>query len=46
VISATDRQAAQRIPGVRFVEVPGVDHLPPLRVPDRVLALIRETISA
>jgi 3-oxoadipate enol-lactonase len=39
-----NRQAAQRIPGVRFVEVPGVDHLPPLRIPDQVLALIRETI--
>jgi 3-oxoadipate enol-lactonase len=41
-----NRQAARRIPGVRFVEVPGVDHLPPLRIPDQVLALIRETIYA
>jgi 3-oxoadipate enol-lactonase len=41
-----NRQAARRIPGVRFVEVPGVDHLPPLRIPDRVLQLIRETIPA
>jgi hypothetical protein len=23
----------------------GVDHLPPLRVPDRVLRLIRETVD-
>jgi pimeloyl-ACP methyl ester carboxylesterase len=39
-----DRQAAARIPGCVFVPVPGVDHLPPLRIPDRVLQLIRETI--
>jgi 3-oxoadipate enol-lactonase len=41
-----NRQAAQRIPGVTFIEVPGVDHFPPLRIPDQVLALIRETIPA
>lgn len=39
------RQAAARIPGVEFVEVPGVDHLPPLRVPERVLELIDATLS-
>jgi pimeloyl-ACP methyl ester carboxylesterase len=40
-----NRQAAQRIPGVTFIEVPGVDHFPPLRIPDQVLALIRETVA-
>lgn len=38
------RQAAERIPGCAFVEVPGVDHLPSLRVPDRVLELIDATL--
>lgn len=41
-----DRAAAARIPGCVFVEVPGVDHLPSLRVPDRVLDLIRATVPA
>jgi pimeloyl-ACP methyl ester carboxylesterase len=41
-----NRQAALRIPGVTFIEVPGVDHFPPLRIPDQVLALIHETIPA
>jgi 3-oxoadipate enol-lactonase len=41
-----DLQAAARIPGCRLVQVPGVDHLPPLRVPDRVLDLIRATVPA
>jgi pimeloyl-ACP methyl ester carboxylesterase len=41
-----NRQAAQRIPGVTFLEVPGVDHFPPLRIPDQVLALIHETVPA
>lgn len=41
-----NRQAAHRIPGVTFLEVPGVDHFPPLRIPEQVLALIRETIPA
>ena len=40
-----NRQAAQRIPGVTFIEVPGVDHFPPVRIPDQVLALIRETVA-
>ncbi|WP_430783414.1 alpha/beta fold hydrolase [Actinoplanes sp. G11-F43] len=39
------RQAATRIPGVEFVEVPGVDHLPSLRIPDRVLELIEATVN-
>jgi pimeloyl-ACP methyl ester carboxylesterase len=43
---ASDRAAAARIPGCVFVEVPGVDHLPPLRVPERVLDLIRATVPA
>jgi 3-oxoadipate enol-lactonase len=42
----SNRQAAQRIPGVTYLEVPGVDHFPPLRIPDQVLALIRETVPA
>jgi 3-oxoadipate enol-lactonase len=41
-----NRQAAQRIPGVTYLEVPGVDHFPPLRIPDQVLALIHETVPA
>jgi 3-oxoadipate enol-lactonase len=41
----SNRQAARRIPGCVYVELPGVDHLPPLRVPDRVLQLIRETLA-
>jgi pimeloyl-ACP methyl ester carboxylesterase len=41
-----NREAASRIPNCVFVEVPGVDHLPPLRVPERVLDLVRATISA
>ncbi len=34
--------AAQRIPGCRLVEVPGVDHLPSIRVPDLVAELVEE----
>ncbi|HEY1487512.1 MAG TPA: alpha/beta fold hydrolase [Micromonosporaceae bacterium] len=40
-----DLQIAARIPGCRLIEVPGVDHLPPLRVPDLVLRTIAETLS-
>jgi 3-oxoadipate enol-lactonase len=40
-----DRQIAARIPGCELVEVPGVDHLPTLRVPDQVLELIHRTIG-
>lgn len=39
------RAAAARIPGCELIEVPGVDHLPPLRVPNRVLRQIRETLA-
>lgn len=42
----SNREAAKRIPGCVFVELPGVDHLPPLRVPERVLELIRSTVPA
>ncbi|MFF9819272.1 alpha/beta fold hydrolase [Streptomyces sp. NPDC014006] len=31
-----NEQVAARIPGCRLVEMPGVDHLPPLRVPHQV----------
>ena len=41
----SNREAAKRIPGCVYVELPGVDHLPPLRVPQRVLALIRRTVA-
>ncbi len=41
----SNREAAKRIPGCVYVELPGVDHLPPLRVPDRVLRLIRDTLA-
>lgn len=41
----SNREAASRIPGCVFVELPGVDHLPSLRVPQRVLELIRTTVS-
>ena len=40
------RLAAAAIPGCVLVEVEGVDHLPPLRVPDRVLELITATVPA
>lgn len=43
-IIESNRIAASRIPGCVLVEVPGVDHLPPLRVPERVLELIRATV--
>lgn len=38
-------RVAARIPGCELIEVPGVDHLPPLRVPDRVLQLITDTLA-
>lgn len=38
-------QAAARIPGCRLVVAPGVDHLPPLRVPELVLRTIAETLA-
>jgi pimeloyl-ACP methyl ester carboxylesterase len=41
----SNREAARRIPGCVSVELPGVDHLPPLRVPERVLELIETTVT-
>src|SRR4051812_14045791 len=43
---ASNREAAERIPGCKYLEVPGLDHLPPLREPGRVLSLIKETVSS
>jgi 3-oxoadipate enol-lactonase len=40
-----DLEAARRIPGCVLEIVEGVDHLPPLRVPDRVLELIGRTLD-
>jgi pimeloyl-ACP methyl ester carboxylesterase len=40
----SNREAATRIPGCVFVELPRVDHLPPLRVPQQVVDLIRATV--
>jgi 3-oxoadipate enol-lactonase len=37
-------RAAEAIPGCRLIEVPGLDHFPPLRVPELVLRQIRETL--
>jgi len=41
----SNRKAAERIPGCVLIEVPGLDHLPPLRVPDLVLQQIRTTLG-
>jgi pimeloyl-ACP methyl ester carboxylesterase len=41
----SNRQAAARIPGCRLTVVPGLDHLPPLRDPDLVLATITTTLT-
>lgn len=38
-------RAAERIPGCELVQISGLDHLPPLRVPDRVVALIAKTLA-
>jgi len=40
-----NRQAAERIPGCEFTLVPGLDHLPPLRVPELVLDTITRTLA-
>ncbi|GAA0686554.1 hypothetical protein GCM10010193_45520 [Kitasatospora atroaurantiaca] len=39
---ACNEEVAERIPGCRLVRMPGVDHLPPLRVPD----LVADTVLA
>jgi 3-oxoadipate enol-lactonase len=41
----SNRQAAARISGCQLTVVPGMDHLPPLRDPDLVLAIITTTLS-
>jgi 3-oxoadipate enol-lactonase len=41
----SNRKAAARIPGCELIEVPGVDHLPPLRIPDRILQQITDTLA-
>jgi 3-oxoadipate enol-lactonase len=41
----SNRLAAARIPGCQLTEVPGMDHLPPLRDPDLVLATIIATLA-
>ncbi|HEV3380323.1 MAG TPA: alpha/beta fold hydrolase [Trebonia sp.] len=41
----SNKQAAARIPGCAFTLVPGMDHLPPLREPDVVLATITQTLA-
>jgi 3-oxoadipate enol-lactonase len=38
-------RAAERISGCALIQVSGVDHLPPLRIPDRVLQTITETLT-
>ena len=40
-----NRRAAARIPGCELTVVPGMDHLPPLREPDLVLRVIKNTLS-
>jgi pimeloyl-ACP methyl ester carboxylesterase len=42
---SSNRQAAARIPGCQLIEVPSLDHLPPLRDPDLVLATIITTLA-
>ena len=40
-----NRQAAERIPGCEYTLVPGLDHVPPLRVPELVLDMISRTLA-
>jgi pimeloyl-ACP methyl ester carboxylesterase len=40
-----NRQAAERIPGCEYTLVPGVDHVPPLRVPELVLDMTTRTLA-
>ncbi|QPL95294.1 alpha/beta fold hydrolase [Streptomyces clavuligerus] len=41
-----DEAIAERVPGCRLVRLPGVDHLPSLRVPDLVAETIRTHCAA
>jgi pimeloyl-ACP methyl ester carboxylesterase len=41
-----NRRAAAWIPGCELTVVPGMDHLPPLREPDLVLRVIKNTLSS
>jgi 3-oxoadipate enol-lactonase len=45
LIAVNKAAAAARIPGCAFTLVPGLDHLPPLRDPDLVLAAIAGTLA-
>jgi pimeloyl-ACP methyl ester carboxylesterase len=38
-------ETAARIPGCELIKVPGLDHLPPLRVPELVLKQIADTLA-
>lgn len=40
-----NKQAAAAIPGCELIVVPGMDHFPPLREPDLVLAVITRTLA-
>jgi 3-oxoadipate enol-lactonase len=42
---AANRAGATRIPGCAFTEVPGMDHLPPLRDPALILRTITDTLA-
>ena len=37
--------AVARIPGCRVITLPGVDHMVPLRAPERIAALITEALA-
>lgn len=43
--AATARVMAGRIPGARYVEVPGAGHVAPLEQPDRVTAALRDFLG-
>jgi class 3 adenylate cyclase len=45
VVADQGREAARLIPGARFVELPGADHLPYFDDPDSTLVLIEEFIT-
>jgi 3-oxoadipate enol-lactonase len=44
VVIALDEEIARRIPGCRLIWMPGVDHLPPLRVPELITETILEQV--